>query len=252
MKKKFRIAILAVVFLLGCAIEHYMFNQTDASKPAKVPTVAISESVKKEQDVVFESQLNTEYYGYPDLEVNAGEPFFTEEEKKAAKSNSFEIYSELDNLGRVGPAFACLSKETMPAEGEERGEIGQIKPTGWQTVKYDCVDGNYVYNRCHLIAWCLSAENDNPKNLCTGTRYMNVEGMLPYEEKVAKYLDEHPKHHVLYRATPIFEGDNLLCKGVLLEAESIESNDIRFCVFLFNVQPGVAIDYATGETAIEQ
>lgn len=188
------------------------------------------------------------YTGQAYVEINDNTPYFTEDEMI---TESFEVYSELDDLGRCGIAYANLSKETMPTE--ERGEIGMIKPTGWRTVKYpDIIDDLYLYNRCHLIAFCLAGENANEKNLITGTRYMNVKGMLPFEEKVAKYLDSSD-NHVLYRVTPMFEGSNLVASGVMIEAYSIEDNGkgICFCVYCFNVQPGINIDYATGESRVE-
>jgi DNA-entry nuclease len=141
----------------------------------------------------------------------------------------------------------------MPTE--ERGKIGQIKPSGWQTVKYNgYVDGNYLYNRCHLIGYQLAGENANEKNLITGTRYMNVEGMLPFENDVADYIDEYPDRHVLYRVTPIFTGDHLLADGVLMEAYSVEDQGagVEFCVFCYNVQPGIIIDYANGESSLDE
>ena len=145
-------------------------------------------------------------------------------------------------------AYANISIDTMPTE--KRGEIGQIRPSGWHTVKYSgVVDGNYLYNRCHLIAYCLTAENANKKNLITGTRYLNNEGMLPYETKTAQYIDK-TKNHVLYRVTPVFKGSDLVASGVLVEAYSVEDQGkgISFCVYCYNVQPGVAIDYATGDS----
>ena len=174
-----------------------------------------------------------------------------EEEEKAR--GTFETYSELDSLGRCGVAYACVSRELMPTQ--ERGQIGNVKPTGWVQAKYEgIVDSQppYLYNRCHLIAYCLTAENDNRRNLITGTRYMNVQGMLPFEEKVARYLDGHD-NHVLYRVTPDFHGKELLARGVLIEAYSVEDNGegICFCVYCYNVQPGVEIDYATGESKAE-
>ena len=183
------------------------------------------------------------------VEVNGNVPYFTDEDK--ARS-TFESYSELDSLGRCGVAYACVSRELMPTE--ERGQIGNVKPTGWVQAKYEgVVDSSppYLYNRCHLIAYCLTAENANEKNLITGTRYMNVKGMLPFEEKVAKYLDQND-NHVLYRVTPDFRGKNLLANGVLIEAYSIEDHGegICFCVYCYNVQPGVSIDYKTGENRL--
>ena len=159
--------------------------------------------------------------------------------------SSFEAYSSLDPLGRCGTAFACLGKDLMPTE--DRGSIGQVKPSGWQTAKYDIVDGKYLYNRCHLIGFQLSGENANERNLITGTRYLNVEGMLPFENMVADYVKE-TGNHVLYRITPIFEGDNLVASGVQMEGMSVEDRgeSIQFNVYCYNVQPGVSIDYATG------
>jgi DNA-entry nuclease len=155
---------------------------------------------------------------------------------------------ELDSLGRCGTAYACVGVDIMPTE--ERGEIGMIKPSGWQTVRYDdLIDGMYLYNRCHLIGYQLAGENANEQNLITGTRYLNVEGMLPFENQVADYVNG-TKNHVLYRVTPVFDGDNLLASGVLMEAYSVEDDGkgISFCVFAYNVQPGVNINYANGES----
>lgn len=175
--------------------------------------------------------------------VNNNKPY---EAVGAIKPVAYESYSELDTLGRCGVAEAVLGPETLP--DEERGSIGQVKPSGWHTVKYnDIIDGNYLYNRCHLIAYSLSGENANEKNLITGTRYLNVEGMLPYEMQVLDYIRE-TGNHVFYRATPVFTDKNLVADGVLLEAASLEDDEICFCVFCHNVQPGIGIDYATGES----
>ena len=187
------------------------------------------------------------YSGTPYTEVNGNQPYFTEEE---LTTQSFETYSELDSLGRCGVAYANVGQDLMPTE--PRGEIGAVKPTGWHLVKYDNVDGKYLYNRCHLIAYMLAAENANPQNLITGTRYLNVQGMLPFETKVCDYV-KNTGNHVLYRVTPIFDGDNLLADGVLMEAYSVEDagEGISFCVFVYNVQPGIGIDYATGDNWAE-
>ena len=187
------------------------------------------------------------YSGTPYTEVNGNQPYFTEEE---LTTQSFETYSELDSLGRCGVAYASVGQDLMPTE--PRGEIGAVKPTGWHLVKYDNVDGKYLYNRCHLIAYMLAAENANPQNLITGTRYLNVQGMLPFETKVCDYV-KNTGNHVLYRVTPIFDGDNLLADGVLMEAYSVEDagEGISFCVFAYNVQPGIGIDYATGDNWAE-
>lgn len=183
------------------------------------------------------------YSGEPYISVCGGDPDFSEDE---ITSVSFEYYSELDALGRCGVCIASVGQDIMPTE--KRGSIGQVKPTGWHTVKYDFVDGKYLYNRCHLIGFQLTGENANKRNLITGTRYLNVEGMLPFENMVADYVKE-TENHVMYRVTPIFVGDELLARGVHIEAESVEDggDGIMFNVFCYNVQPGVVLDYATGE-----
>ena len=177
--------------------------------------------------------------------VNNNKPYFTEEEKQSTEA--FEEYSELDELGRCGVAYANICLELMPTE--ERGEIGHIRPSGWQTVKYDSVEGKYLYNRCHLIGFQLAGENANRLNLITGTRYFNTEGMLPFENMVDDYV-ERTENHVLYRVTPIYEEKNLVASGVQIEAWSVEDEGegICFCVYIPNVQPGITIDYATGES----
>lgn len=178
--------------------------------------------------------------------LNNNAPQFNESEITTV---AFEEYSELDELNRCGVAFACLGEEIMPTE--ERGAIGQIKPSGWQMAKYDIVDGKYLYNRCHLIGYQLSGENTNEKNLITGTRYMNVDGMLPFENMVADYIKE-TGNHVLYRVIPVFDGENPLASGVTMEAWSVEDEGegICFYVYVYNVQPGVDIDYTTGESSL--
>ena len=174
--------------------------------------------------------------------VNDNVPEFTEED---ITSKAYEFYSELDSLNRCGYAMACVGRELMPTE--ERGSIGQVKPSGWHTVKYDFVDGKYLYNRCHLIGFQLTGENANEKNLITGTRYMNVEGMLPFEDLVADYV-RSTGNHVLYRVTPVFDGENLVARGVQMEGWSVEDegDGVCFNVYAYNAQPGVTIDYATG------
>lgn len=184
------------------------------------------------------------YDGKPYVVINDNDPDFTDADMT---TTSFERYGELDGLGRCTTAFANIGKDLMPAE--KRGPIGEVKPTGWQTAKYDNVDGKYLYNRCHLIGYQLTGENANAKNLITGTRYLNVDGMLPFENMVADYIKE-TNNHVLYRVTPVFSGDNLVASGVQMEAESVEDNGdgILFNVYCFNAQPGIAIDYATGDS----
>lgn len=185
-------------------------------------------------------------YNQAYIEINNNEPFFSEEDYTI---EAFETYSELDELGRCGVTYANICKELMPTE--ERGEIGQVKPAGWHTVKYDCVDGKYLYNRCHLIGFQLAGENANEKNLITGTRYLNIEGMLDTENKVSKYVKE-TGNHVLYRVTPVYNGNNLLAYGVVMEGYSVEDNGagIKFCLFAYNVQPGIEINYLNGESKL--
>lgn len=184
------------------------------------------------------------YSGEPYTAVNNNEPYFTSDN---LTTEVFENYSELDALGRCGVAYANVCLETMPTE--KRGSISEVKPTGWHSVKYDNVDGKSLYNRCHLIGYQLTAENANQQNLITGTRYLNVDGMLPFENMVADYVKE-TDNHVLYRVTPIFTGDNLVADGVLMEGYSVEDegDGICFCVYAYNVQPGITIDYATGDS----
>lgn len=203
-----------------------------------------SPSQTSDREASYNLESIPEYTGDPYVVINENVPFFTESD---FTEEAFETYSDLDELGRCGAAFANVGKETMPTE--ERGQIGMIKPSGWQTVKYDCVDGKYLYNRCHLIGYQLSAENANEKNLITGTRYLNVSGMLPFENKVADYI-KNTGNHVLYRITPIYQDKNLVASGVLMEAQSVEDDTIRFCVYCYNVQPGIQIDYATGKSSL--
>ena len=205
----------------------------DPVKPTPTPDVSTSEIAA--------------YSGDAYVVVNQNVPNFSPD---AFTTTAFEEYYALDSLGRCTGALACVGVEIMPTE--ERGSIGQVKPTGWHTVKYDVVDGKYLYNRCHLIGFQLTGENANENNLITGTRYLNIEGMLPFENMIADYVKE-TNNHVLYRVTPIFSGDNLLCDGVLMEAKSVEDNGegIEFCVFAYNVQPKVIIDYKTGESRLD-
>ena len=184
------------------------------------------------------------FSGEPYVVINGNEPGFLPGEMT---TNSYEVYSPLDDLGRCGVASACVGIDLMPTE--ERGSIGQVKPSGWQTVKYDCVDGKYLYNRCHLIGYQLSGENANKQNLITGTRYLNVTGMLPFENLVADYVKE-TENHVLYRVTPVYDGNNLVASGVQMEGKSVEDDGEAVCfnVYVYNCQPGVEIDYATGNS----
>lgn len=191
-----------------------------------------------------------DYSTSPYVMLDDNEPTFSQSE---LTTESFEYYSELDELGRCGYAYACVGPETLPTE--DRESISSVKPSGWHNEKYDedLVDGSWVYNRCHLIAYCLTAENANKQNLITGTRYFNVEGMLPFETQVADYVKE-TGNHVLYRVTPIYEGENLVASGVQMEAVSVEDEGagIQFNVYCYNVQPGITIDYATGENWLDE
>ena len=189
-----------------------------------------------------------EFSGDAYIAINDNIPFFVEEEYT---TESYEYYSELDELGRCGVTMACIGIDIMPTE--DRGNIGSVKPSGWQSVKYDIVDGKYLYNRCHLIGFQLAGENANKQNLITGTRYLNIEGMLPFENLVADYVKE-TENHVLYRVTPIFEGDNLVAHGVVMEGWSVEDDGdgVCFCVYAYNAQPGITIDYATGDSTLSE
>lgn len=219
-----------------------------ANIPALSPVTDSTVVVTAEAKDKFSLSNVPKYKDQAFVEIHGNKPYFTKKEKENTKS--FENYHKLDKLGRCGVAYANISQETMPTE--ERGAIGSVKPTGWHTAKYKgVVDGNYLYNRCHLIAYCLTAENANKKNLITGTRYLNIEGMLPYETMVAKYV-EKTGNHVLYRVTPVFKGNNLVASGVLMEGYSVEDNGkgINYCVYAYNVQPGVKIDYKTGDSKL--
>lgn len=218
MKRFFKVVFVLLILLAGCA-----------EKPVKTaPTFEVPEA-KSAYTI-----------------VNDNVPYFTKDELTDV---SFEKYGELDELGRCTSAIASIGQDLMPTE--KRESIGMIKPTGWHTVRYDdIIEDKYLYNRCHLIGFQLAGENANELNLITGTRYMNVEGMLPFENLVADYVKE-TNHHVMYRVTPIFENDDLVAKGVLMEAKSVEDDDIEFCVFVHNIQPGIIINYSTGESEIE-
>jgi DNA-entry nuclease len=200
-----------------------------------------------------------EYSGSAYVLVNEGKPYFTESDYT---TKAYEKYSDLDSLGRCGVVMACLGKETMPENGEERESISHVTPSGWEgnNKRYDgdIVSGGWIYNRCHLIGWQLSAENDNERNLITGTRYFNAgdsdeRGMLAFENMVADYIKE-TGNHVLYRVTPVYNGNDLVARGILMEAYSVEDEGEGICfnVYFYNVQPGITIDYATGESWITE
>lgn len=226
-----------MVFMSACAGKA---EQEKTSANAQQETVPVSGT--QQSDISMETI--PEYGGEPYVVIDDNEPNFTEEE---LQPEAYETYGTLDALGRCSTAEASIGEGLMPTE--KRGAIGQVKPTGWHTVKYDMVEGKYLYNRCHLIGYQLTAENANEKNLITGTRYMNTEGMLPFENMVADYIKE-TGNHVMYRVTPVFEGENLVASGVQMEAESVEDQgaDLSFNVYVYNVQPGVEIDYKTGES----
>ena len=235
--------IIASIAILTCIMISGYMSKNEGTTNQNNNTENIN------QAETFDLSKIPEYTSSPYIEINNNIPYFTD---KDYTTNSFERYSEWDDLGRSGVAFANVCKETMPKKGEERGDIGSVKNlSGWVQKRYDnLIKDKYLYNRCHLIGWQLSAENANKQNLITGTRYLNTEGMLPFENKVAEYIDNHGKNHVLYRVTPIYEGENLLASGVEMEAWSVEDNGKGVCfnVYCYNVQPGIVIDYLTGES----
>ena len=234
-------SIFALVILI-CILIYGYINQ-NATQSNTVNDYDINN-----QNTAFDLSTIPEYSSSPYVEINNNVPYFTEEDYT---TEAFEKYSDLGN-GKAGVAYANICKEIMPKEGEERGEIGSVKElSGWVQKRYDnLIKDKYLYNRCHLIGWQLSGENANKSNLITGTRYLNTEGMLPYENKVAEYINRNENNHVLYRVTPIFEGNNLLASGVEMEAYSVEDSgkEVKFNVYCYNVQPGIVIDYATGES----
>ena len=229
-KKQFMFSILIVLVAIGTYYKDEIQEYIQISK-----TYAIES---------YDMSNIPQYSGNSYVVLNDNKPNFTDEDYL---KGSFEEYSELDTLGRCGVAYANVSVDTMPTE--ERGSIGQIKPSGWHTVKYDIVNGKYLYNRCHLIGYQLTGENANPKNLITCTRSMNTEGMLEFENQVADYIKE-TNNHVLYRVTPIFEENNLVASGVQIEASSVEDKcgDICFNVYVYNVQDGIEINYSNGDS----
>lgn len=223
--KKWKVWILVAICLLALITAACLYEQHEKTNSVEIPG----------------------FSGKPYVVLNDNTPEFSKDE---LTTEAYEFYSELDMYNRCGYAMACIGQEIMPTE--ERGSIGQIKPSGWQTVKYDCVDGKYLYNRCHLIGYQLTGENANPQNLITGTRYLNVEGMLPFENMVADYVKE-TGNHVIYRVTPVFQANELVARGVKMEAISVEDGGEGICfnIYAYNNQPGVQIDYATGESKAE-
>ncbi len=244
-KLNFKQLIACIIILCCITIYEYINQQVNATEPTEDTS-----SVKSEQ--TFDLSTIPEYNGSPYVEINDNIPYFSEDDYT---TKSFEKYSELDILGRSGVAYANICKEIMPKEDEKRGEIGNIKDlSGWKQKRYDdLIKDKYLYNRCHLIGWQLAGENANKNNLITGTRYLNTEGMLPFENQVAEYIRKNKKNHVLYRVTPIFEENNLLASGVQMEAWSVEDKGKGVCfnVYCYNVQPGIVINYATGDSHAE-
>ncbi len=231
-----------IIIILGLIITYYSPKIENNEKNNNIQTTISS----------FDLSSIPEYTDNPYVYINNNIPNFREEEYT---TKSFEKYSKLDDLGRCGVAYANICKEIMPKKDEKRESISEIKPSGWKNVKYDgIIDGNYLYNRCHLIGWQLAGENANKQNLITGTRYMNVEGMLPFENLVDDYIEKNENNHVLYRVTPIFKEKNLVASGVQMEAYSIEDNGkgIQFNIYVYNVQPGIEINYLTGESKLKK
>lgn len=234
--------VIELILILCITIGGYINSNVENANKEKENTI-------QNESTVLDLATIPEYTSIPYVELNNNIPYFSEEDYT---TEPFEKYSKWDKLGRSGVAYANICKKTMPKEGEKRSEIGNIKDlSGWVQKRYDdLIKDKYLYNRCHLIGWQLSAENDNKHNLITGTRYLNTEGMLHFENLVADYIKSNPNNHVLYRVTPIFEGDNKLANGVQIEAWSVEDKGKGICfnVYCYNVQPGIIIDYATGNS----
>ena len=237
--------LAAISLLINCSCQQIADKFDEFSGQISPIIENISESVKTKDTDSFTEFIDPQS-DEPYIILNDNLPEFDTIE---ITTDEFERYSELDDLGRCGVAYANISLYTMPTE--EREGIGMIKPSGWHTVKYDCVNGKYLYNRCHLIGFQLAGENANKLNLVTGTRYMNDDGMLPFENEVADYVHD-TGNHVLYRVTPLFIDDELVCRGVQMEALSVEDNGKGVCynVFVYNIQPGIQINYATGESCL--
>ena len=233
--------LILIIVILGLIIQCFPELSSDVKK--------LTNRFFSNYSVIYSYDINDiqEYNVEPYVILNNNIPNF---EESGYSTNSFENYSDLDKLGRCGVAFANIGLDLMPTE--ERGYIGNIKPSGWHTVKYDIVDGKYLYNRCHLIGYQLTSENANEKNLITCTRYMNTVGMLGFENEVAEYIKK-TGNHVLYRVTPMYEGNNLLASGVNIEALSVEDKGkgIQFNVYVYNVQDGILIDYSDGSSSLK-
>ena len=260
-QKKLLSLLLLIIFLFsGCTADTSVSESNNVLEIKTVETQTAASEKEQAEEIAQVGKENTDitkgafdlsslpkYSGQAYTVVNDNIPYFTEDEHT---TTSFETYESLDSLGRCGMAFSCVGVDIMPTE--ERGSIGSVKPTGWQTIRYENVDGKYLYNRCHLLGYQLTGENANVRNLITGTRYLNIEGMLPFENMVADYIKE-THNPVLLRVTPIFEQDNLLASGVLMEGLSMEDNGSGICfnVYCYNVQPGIVIDYSDGSNYSE-
>ena len=249
------LCIIGIIALLCCSDNNkkpIAFEQSSSTTSVAVDNLSTTNQKQPTTNVSnnqpFELSAIPSYSGNPYCEANNNQPVFQTDE---LTTESFKQFSELDSLGRCGVAYACIGTDSLPTE--ERGAIGMIKPSGWHTVRYDdLIEDKYLYNRCHLIAFELSGENANPQNLITGTRYMNVKGMLPFENRVRSYVEDTDQH-VMYRVTPVFEGDNLVATGVLMEGYSVEDNGEGICfnVFCYNLQPHIKINYADGTSEVD-
>lgn len=244
-KNKYTLEQIVTLLVFSIIIGIYFnLNTNYVSKTSEATEIS------EKSSITFNLNSIPEYENSPYVEINNNIPYFTEEDYT---TNVFETYSNLDKLGRCGVAYANICTEIMPKE--PRGEIGSVKPSGWQTIRYNgIVEGNYLYNRCHLIGYQLAGENANKKNLITGTRYLNVQGMLPFENMVDDYIEKNENNHVLYRVTPIYEGSNLVASGVEMEAYSVEDKGKGVCfnIYVYNVQPGIEINYADGTSKIKE
>lgn len=259
-KKTNTISLIIVILCLASGVYNYV-TQNQSVLPDSNGTIT-AEDVTDNTNNNNSEEITTDnlsdksikekipaYSKNPYYDINSGIPVFSKEE---TKTHAYEKLGDLDQLGRCTGTLACLGREAMPKDGTERGNISEIHPTGWHSIKYSNVSGGYLYNRCHLIGWQLTGNDAIARNLITGTRYMNVEGMEPFENEVAAYLRK-TGNHVMYRVTPVFKGDDLLARGVHMEAYSVEDkgNGISFNVFCYNVQPGIKISYSDGSSRTE-
>ena len=245
-RSSYKTLFALIAFICICIIGYFNPNVQEYIKENLSLENGIVYASSNSNTISFDLSSIPKYTNEAYIVLNNNKPEFDESD---FTTESFESYSNLDALGRCGIAFACLSIDTMPSAEDERESISSVEPSGWVNKKYDNIDGGYLYNRCHLIGYQLSNENANEKNLITGTRYMNTEGMLPFENEVSEYIKE-TNNHVLYRVTPIYESNNLVASGVQIEAESVEDKGQGICfnVYCYNVQPGITIDYKTGES----